>query len=154
MRHISRMEAANADILLDTVMYRAAPSMAQAFKVRDQELFLFLFDAETGQIIAPSISFLEHMGMEFYDVAGHEFLELVHDDDVPATRKAFEAAQKKVHNLASNEGFVNRYKCRDGFKCIRWGGSIPILDLWFVVAYPASEREYEINKQLYPQYWT
>ena len=150
----SRIEQASGEILLEAVLYRFRYVLREAFMHDDSSLFLFLFDKETGNILAVSTSFLKHTGWNFRDMEGHPFIDFVHQDDKQATLNAFSRAQGNNEELAKNDGFVNRYMCKDDtFQYIHWKGSVPVLDLWFIVAFPSDLKEYERAKADFPKDW-
>lgn len=141
-------------MLLESALHRFRHLLHDAFMHDKPDVFLFLFDSKTGTILAASKSFMVYTGYNFVDLHEKPFLDFVHPDDLAPTLAAFQAAQKEIVDLYRNDGFCNRYRCKDGsYKYVHWRGAVPVGDVWFDVAYPADEATYEAGKLEYPQYW-
>ncbi len=91
---------------------------------------LCMIDAE-GRLLRLNAAFQRLLGWAAADLAGRLFLDLVHSDDVPATRREMNALAAGPSAL----GFANRYRTADGlYRTLEWNATRdPITGLVYVV---------------------
>ena len=84
-----------------------------------------------GYFLQVNPAFGRTLGYETAELVGHPFLEFVHPDDQEETVKAAQA----LKNNSRVNGFINRYRCKDGsYQYIEWQSAPPLNNMIYSTA--------------------
>ena len=100
-------------------------------------LDLLCIASTAGRFLRVNPQWTQVLGYPLEELVGRSFLELVHEEDLPATLRAVSALS--AHQPVIR--FVNRYRCRDGsYRWLEWN-SHPVGDAIYAVARDITERK-------------